>query len=46
MNTWNTYPHEGHCYEQTGKSGFTFYNLLPTEVDCNVFGRIGQLNVV
>ena len=46
MNTWNTYPHEGHCYEQTGKTEFTFYKLLPTEVDCNVFGRTGQLNMV
>jgi len=46
MNTRNAYPHEGYCYEQTGKTDFTFYKLLPTEVDCNVFGRTGQLNVV
>jgi hypothetical protein len=46
MNTWNTYPHEGYCYEQTGKTEFTFYDELPSEVDCNVFGRMGQLNVV
>lgn len=46
MNTWNTYMHECYCYEQTGKTEVTFYNLVPTEVDCNLFGRIGQLNVM
>jgi len=46
MNTWNAYPHQIYCYQQTGKTEFTFYNLLPTEMDCNVFGRTGQLSVM
>jgi len=46
MNAWNTYSHECYYNEQTGKTEFTFYKLLPTEVDCNVFGRTGQLYVV